>query len=266
VTVLRKQIYERIQNNLQLEQANQKLVDQTETIAQTARMSALGEMSAGISHEINNPLMIISGNNELIEKAVQKDPIDLNVLQKRIQKSKVAIDRISYIIKGLLTFSRQNHDVTREDTPLETIINETFIFCFELLKSHDIELQIDPVPKILLSCRPLQISEVLFNLIKNADDHLQGLPNKEDRWVKILFQEDYRDILIKVINGGPLIPKEYHDKLFQPFFTTKPIGSRVGLGLPVSKGIIEDNGGELIFDRNAGFTTFIIKLPKSINV
>jgi C4-dicarboxylate-specific signal transduction histidine kinase len=238
-----------------------ELVQQTKNLIYTSRLAALGEMASGLSHEINNPLMIIQGGIEFVEKLLRKKSEFSGTIADIVTRSKIAINRIVYLINGLKNFARQDQDFTKEAVPLSTIIDEAFVFCSEMLKMHNINLYMDKVPQITLNCRPLQISQVLFNLIKNADEVLEKETDKNHKWIRISFKETPTDVFVYVSNGGNHIPLTDQGKIFQPFFTTKDVGEGVGMGLSISRGIMQEHEGELIFDWNAPDTTFILKIP-----
>lgn len=266
---LRRKHYQRFNALAELEISNQKLketqeelVQQTQNLVYTSRLVAVGEVSSGVSHEINNPLMIISGNIGFIEKLIVRGASNEKIFEL-INKSKTAIDRIAHIVEGLKSFSLQNRQIIKKTVTLSSILDSTFSMCFEMLKEHNIQLRIDSVPNVSIACIPFQIVQVLINLIKNADDVLTAMEDDSQKWISISFSETESEISIVVANGGPLIPIGDRDKIFQPFFTTKPLGKGVGLGLPISQGIIQKHDGSLSFDANATFTSFIITLPIS---
>ena len=148
----------------------------------------------------------------------------------------------------------------KKATELKNLIDTTFSYTGEILKVHEIDLKVDPIPEVSLAVHPFQIVNVLFNIIRNADDHLTKLP-VQDRWIKLSFHQDTECLCIKLTNGGPKISQENQLKLFQPFFTTKDVNEGTGLSLSIGRGIIRDHGGDLSFDGKDPHTTFVVKLP-----
>lgn len=102
---------------------------------------------------------------------------------------------------------------------------------------------------------------MLINLIKNAEDALDSVTDKAEKWIKLSFRHNDGVIFISVSNGGEPIPKSLHTKIFQPFFTTKQVGKGTGLGLSISHGLMREHGGDLVFDPAAEKTSFILQLP-----
>lgn len=269
----RKQSYDRFRYQLELEGSNKELqksrhalISQTAKLIHTSRLAALGEMSAGIAHEVNNPLAVISGCIQQIDRLVGRGKDDPEKIRMLAMKSQKSIERVTKIIKGLRHFSQQSDALPKEVTPISSIIHDTTGFCSEMLRARYIQLIIDPIPDIKIECHPIHISQVLINLIKNAEDALDSENDKNERWVRLSFRVENEIIFIGVSNGGPAIPKCLEEKLFQPFFTTKPIGKGTGLGLSISHGLMREHGGDLVLDTLARNTTFLIQIPYNPSV
>lgn len=157
-------------------------------------------------------------------------------------------------------FSQQTDALPKVRVSLHEIVDDTLNFCGEMLKARYVKLDIGDVPEALIECHPVQISQVIINLIKNAEDALQN-EKDEERWVKISFEKLNTNVLIHVSNGGQRISEEIQDKLFLPFFTTKGVGKGTGLGLSISRGIMKEHEGDLSFNEIEKQTTFIVTLP-----
>lgn len=264
----RTQVMQRFSYQLDLEQSNKELqvsqealINQTTKLVHTSRLAALGEMSAGIAHEVNNPLAVISGSIQQIERMVKRGDANPDTILNLSSRTLGSIDRVSKIISGLRHFSQQSDSNPRVVTTLKDIIEDTNNFCSELLAARQIKLQIDPIPDTKILCHPIHMSQVLINLIKNAEDALENEKRQEERFVRLSFSEKDGLVMIFVINGGEPIPKDLRDKLFQPFFTTKPVGKGTGLGLSISHGLMREHNGDLVLDSNSEKTTFIMQIP-----
>ncbi len=269
--VFRIEILKRFQYQIELEIANrelkeskEELIDQTVKLVHISRLAALGEMSAGIAHEINNPLTIIKGGAQIIEKNIQRDSLDKDSLLKHSIKIQNSINRITKIIKGLKNFSASSENHSKEVASLAEIIRDTLNYCNELLAFHNITLEVADIPDCQLNCHPVQISQVFINLINNARDAI--LENEfvdQEKWIKMSFELAPTSVMIKFSNGGNKISDEIAHKIFQPFFSTKPMGSGTGLGLSISQKILKDHNGELLLDQSKDFTTFVVVHPLS---
>lgn len=169
------------------------------------------------------------------------------------------VQRISGIINGLRTFSRDGNGDQMALVPVKQIVESTLTLCREKLKHAEILIQVDPLDDDLKArCRPVQISQVLLNLVGNACDAILAL---DEKWIRISAERRSDDVVISVTDSGPGIPTEVRAKLFQPFFTTKEIGKGTGLGLSISRGIVDGHRGTLMVDERCGNTRFLLQLP-----
>ncbi|MCX5758157.1 MAG: PAS domain S-box protein, partial [Candidatus Hydrogenedentes bacterium] len=243
------------------EHTAQRLIgEQRAKLIESQKMSMLGEMAANIAHEINNPLAIISGSAEQMQKAVRLGMLSEEMgvqLSETIMRNAT---RIQTIIKGLRNLSRDStHDPFRE-TRLHNIIEDTESVCRERFASYDVKLQVGPVAKSLhVECLATQIMEVLVNLLSNALHAVEHVP---ERWVSLSVQDLGDDVEIAVMDSGPGIPPDVEKALFERFATTKELGKGTGLGLSISRRIIQSHAGTLSYDRSTGHTRFAVRLPK----
>jgi len=242
-------------------QAELLLESQKSQMLATAKMSSLGEMAAGIAHEVNNPLTIINLlSTQLRERIKHGNPVSTEEMIDRLTRIEKTTERIARIVNGLRTFSRDGTADPIQKTKLETIITDTLNLCTERFKGHSVHLSIGEIPDDLsIECKPIQISQVLLNLLNNAFDAVSTL---EDRWVRVEIVDRDNRILIQVTDSGQGIQSEVANRLFQPFFTTKEAGKGTGLGLSISRGIVEDHAGTLSVDGTKKNTCFVIDIPK----
>jgi PAS domain S-box-containing protein len=249
----------------QQKKAQELLTEQHKALVRNSKMTALGHMASGISHEINNPLSVILASASVMKRQAERkqlDPKEILVTASRIQ---AICERISKIIDGLRMFSR---DVSLDDfetVPVVQIVEETLPFCKQRFEKKDIELLLPtPSSNLLLECRPVQISEVLLNLLNNSFDALteSETAGAGEKWVRIEIEERQHEIELAVTDSGLGIPPETREQIFEPFFTTKPVGYGTGLGLSVSKGIIESHHGQLFLDTRHARTRFVARIPR----
>jgi signal transduction histidine kinase len=237
------------------------LKDTQTTLVETSKLAALGEMAGGIAHEINTPLGAILLRANQIKRMLEKSP---ESLEKVIEFSDVIISicqKIESIIKGLRHFARSSENDPFTKNKIIDIINDTIALCSARMQENNVEIMIEGnFNDLEIDCRPSQISQVLLNLLSNAQHALINLT--ENKWIKISLTVEEEFIQIKIIDNGAGISENIANKIFQPFFTTKEIGVGTGLGLSISRGIIKDHGGDLFLDRKEKNTVFVIKLPK----
>lgn len=229
-------------------------------LAAAAKMSALGEMAAGLAHEINNPVAIIHGHASLLRSLADRKLISSKNLNETASVIEQTSERISRIVKSLRAFARDVEQDAFQKVPLIDVIRETAELSVARFQKRGIEFRIDPFDESLkVECRPVQISQVLLNLLNNAYDAVE---NMQSPWVRISVVEEKDFVEIKVTDSGKGIPPELQGKLFQPFFTTKEIGKGTGLGLSLSSGIMETQFGSLSLDPSSPHTCFVARLPK----
>lgn len=226
--------------------------------AHTSKLSSLGEMAAGIAHEINNPLAIISSHCIVLKKQVDRDQITPALLKESLNKMEQTVHRIAKIVRGLKSLSRNTQNDLLAPVELKVIIENASELCREKFRQKMVNLKIDPIPEMSLHCREAEIVQVLLNLLTNAFDAVEAL---EEKWIHLTFKTSDHSLTMYFIDSGKGIPDDVYQNLMHPFFTTKEVGKGTGLGLPISKGIIENHGGKIYLDRKAGNTTFVIELP-----
>ena len=229
-----------------------------ENIVYSSSMASLGEMSAGLAHEINTPLAIINARAWLMLERLQTTPSAPPELAVDIDKVIMTTERIAKIVKGLLSFSRGESTEPLDYADLSSLVDDVRALCEQRFKMAGINFIVDPVPIDFAQCRKHQIEQVLLNLLNNAFDAVSDLPEK---WVRLSVVAESQSLKFIVTDSGAGIPEAIIKKMMQPFFTTKVIGKGTGLGLSISKGIIEHNGGTLEVNRNSKNTCFVIILP-----
>lgn len=229
----------------------------TQKIMESERLALIGQLSANVAHELNNPLTgIVTYSHLLLERIPLDDPN-----RNSISKIVVQANRSKDIIRGLLDFSRQRKpDMTVCD--ITSILKE----CVSLVEDQALFLNIkirkewDPnLPPGVVD--PSQIERVFMNIIINAAEVMEssGLLTLTSR-----FDPVEQDIVIDIKDSGPGISEENLEKVFDPFFTTKDVGHGTGLGLAISDGIVTKHGGTLTLHSEEGKgTTFSIRLPVS---
>lgn len=238
---------------------NTKIEDQRLRSFTSAKFAALGEMASGIGHEINNPVTIISLNNDQLKYMIQHGEFDKKMMEEKVNVISRTIARIAKIIENMKSFSREGNQDPYQSESVTKIIEDTLNFCSERFKVHQVKfIQKLPQDEMYLSCRSIQISQVLLNLLNNAFDAIEELPEK---WIEMEVKIQYQNVLISVMDSGVGIAASEHEKIFQPFYTTKPPGKGTGLGLSLSRSIIQQHAGKLVLDKTHPHTKFIIELP-----
>ncbi len=220
-------------------------------IAQADKLAALGELSAGVAHEINNPLGIILGYTQLMLKENSGFEEDLKTIEKHVKNCK-------RVVSDLLSFSRKG-SLKRSRVDVTTVIDGVIKFLANHTDFRNVEIGMNLFREkpLMISGNKQELAQVLINLIINAC-HAVG---KKGR-IEIETQPMDGQILITVKDNGSGIRKKHFSRIFDPFFTTKPVGQGTGLGLSVGYGIIRRHGGDITArNREEKGAAFTISLP-----
>ncbi len=248
------------QDITELKQLQKTIVEQQTQMISSSRLSAIGEMAAAITHEINNPLGVILGRCEMLKKNVSESELNREVITKNIEAIEKTGQRIEKIVKSmkLLSYHGESEDFAR--VKVSEIISDTLDLCSERFKNNGIQLTVQNSDQSLfLHCISYQIVQVLVNLLNNAYDAVENL---EKKWIKIDVTNTPATLEIAVTDSGDGIPENIVKNLFQPFFSTKRVRYGTGLGLSVSKSILIKHGGDLILDLSSPHTCFKLTFPK----
>jgi len=275
----------------QLQHANEKLKANQVHLVQSEKMASLGQMAAGVAHEINNPVGFVTSNlgtlaeytgvfKRLIEDyetltdqvtpdqntaevlhriAEMRQEEDLDFIREDIDalltESLNGMNRVKEIVQGLKSFAHIDEAEMQIADINEGIEATLRVVWNELKYKCKVNTKLKPLPKI--RCYPGQLNQVFMNLLVNAAHAM------EDRGeITIETEATESKIIIRISDNGVGIPEEHLSKLFNPFFTTKPVGEGTGLGLSISYGIIQKHGGSIEVDSEVGRgTTFTIYLP-----
>lgn len=245
-----------ITNEVLLEQKN---AEQRSLLLTSAKMADLGEIAAGVAHEINNPLAIIQGRISLLKRNNYKNPEDHTTIVENLEKMENAVDRAARIIKNLTTFSRNAEEDPFTQSPLLKIVEDTLSLLNEKIIKNNIQIKISIPEDVELLCRPTQISQALYNLITNASEAILQSPQP---WIGIHCEKKNDHYYsISVTDSGKGIPPEVATKIFTPFYTTKLASKSVGMGLSIAYNIISEHQGTIYVDQSSENTKFVIELP-----
>jgi signal transduction histidine kinase/HAMP domain-containing protein len=270
-----------VKKTLELENTLTILKSAQSQLVQQEKMASLGTLTAGIAHEINNPINFISSNMSGLESVVddlsdetirilklnheipeensipEEISIHLSNLQLLIENIKIGINRTVEIIKSLRTFSRAN-----EENFSAADINQNIDSTLLLLKNQykdkiEVIRNYGDIP--LIFCSIGKINQVFMNLIVNALQSIEGAGTIE---ISTYIENNF--LVVKISDTGSGIPEEIMDKIFEPFFTTKEIGKGTGLGLAISYNIIKNHNGEIKVSSKIGKgTSFFVFLPNN---
>ena len=249
-------LIEQLEENLnRLAHSNRDLREAQQQLIQSEKMASVGQLAAGVAHEVNNPLgTILLYSHMMLEKLGEKDPRreELDTIAKEAA-------RCRDIVRGLLDFARQRR-LQIENIEINRILRETAALAGKHPSFQMIETREDLDPSLpLLSGDPVQLREVFQNIIFNAGD---AMPEGGCLTIRSRFNPGSQAVEVAVHDTGHGIPPENLNKIFMPFFTTKKVGKGTGLGLAIAYGIVKMHRGAIeAVSRVGEGTTFTVRLP-----
>jgi PAS domain S-box-containing protein len=254
-----------------LKKAYQELKHTQSQLVQSGKLASIGELAAGVAHELNQPLMVIRGNAQLVKRFITKGQYEIDDLLKKMEPIERNTKRMMNIIKHLRIFSRQSKSEYYA-LDVNQVIEESFLMVGEQLRLRNIEIKksLDPnLPKIKGDTN--QLEQVFLNLITNARDAIteknedQKPEDEKVDSIEIITKTSASEAnLVEIYfkDTGKGIAESAKSSIFDPFFTTKEVGKGTGLGLSISYGIISEHNGQIeIADTGSQGTTFKVKLP-----
>lgn len=252
------------QIQLELEKTNNNLQTTQSQLIQASKLASIGELSAGVAHELNQPLMVIRNGGQMLERRHKKGTLDEDKIKKYIESVLTNSKRMMKIIDHLRTFSRRS-STEFSAIDVNKVIHDSFFMVNEQLRLHDITVNMETSDIALhVNGEPNQLEQVVLNLIGNARDAMDsaGLKSKQLTISTQLSENDDQYAEILVSDNGNGIPEDAAKQIFDPFFTTKEEGKGTGLGLSISYGIIAAHQGEIdIAHTSIAGTTMRIRLP-----
>jgi PAS domain S-box-containing protein len=229
------------------------------------RLTALGVLSAGVAHEINNPLAYVLLNLEYLKRELPKaatDPSRIEALMVRVQDACHGADRVASIVRDLRTFAR-GEESARQPVSLETVIEAAVNIAYPEMRTRArLERRYQTVPAVDGNAGRLE--QVFLNLLLNAAQAFPEVTDASDNLIRVTLRSEGDQVVAEVADNGPGIAQELLGRIFDPFFTTKPVGVGTGLGLPICRGIVQTHGGEITVDSRPGAgATFTLSFPAS---
>jgi two-component system NtrC family sensor kinase len=228
----------------------------TEQLVQQEKLAAVGELVSGVAHELNNPLASVMAFAQLLLNEREAGQTNREALEAIHHEAK----RAAKIVANLLTFARQ-HQPERAATDLNRVVEDTLELRRYSLRNAQVNVvvRLDPaMPPTMADA--FQLQQVVLNLLANAEHALSAWSGA--RVVTVSTEHDGERLTISVADTGPGIAPDHLSRVFNPFFTTKPVGEGTGLGLSISDGIVREHGGRIRVESTPGKgATFTIELP-----
>ncbi len=246
----------------------QKVKQQQQLLVQKSKLEYIGELSAGLSHEVNQPLGGISMGLDNILMRMSEGTLNEKYIQNKFLILFKDIERINQIIQHVRIFSRDQQESLKEDVDVVSVINNALSLVKMQLKDRQIDLHLDFSDEgSTVVGNPYRLEQVFLNLFSNARYAVEEKGRKNgdanyEKKITIRYKRYNKFCKIFVKDNGTGIPKKNMDKIFDPFFTTKDEDKGTGLGLSISYGIVKEYGGNIEVQSSEGeFTEFLIQLP-----
>lgn len=255
--------------NSSLEETNKRLRETQAHLVQSEKMGSLGQLVAGIAHEVNNPLAFVINNLFLAREGLDRlaegqgsipalTPAQLEKLRTHVHRACEGADRVKDLVSKLRTFSRLDEGKFKTVNIHESI-ESVLLFLRHKLEDR-IQVERNYGAPDMLACFSGELNQVLMNVIANAIDSIEG----QGKVTLTTTQKDGHFVIV-VRDTGKGIPEEIRNKVFEPFFTTKPVGQGTGLGLAISYGIVKAHQGSIEFSSEPGKgTEFMLRIPTEL--
>ncbi len=254
--------YVAIRNDItERKKLEEKAAEEKARMLHSEKMASLGELAAGIGHELGNPIAAIQGRAEMLKMGAEANSPQLQELAIKTADSILSLtNRLSGILRSMNSLAREGSQDPFVTHFLLPILENTLEFGREKFRKRKIEVILEKIdPELSLECRDTQIIQILVNLVNNASDAIQTL---EERWIRVSALADGDLIKISITDSGKGIPEDIRSRIFEPFYTTKSAGKGTGLGLHISNSLAAQHGGSLAIDANCPNTRFTLSLPK----
>ncbi|WP_408096691.1 sensor histidine kinase [Peredibacter sp. HCB2-198] len=250
-------VFLELMNRRHSEEVNHLVKERNDRLLGQSKYAELGMMSAGIAHEINNPLAVIQARTTQLLR-IYRDTERQQDLADGLQQIIYTSERINRTIQGVREFVHQDEKGPQTEIDLKTLVDDVLVFCGQRMKNHGINLRFYGLENYSVVGNKIQLEQVILNLLNNSFDAIEFLP---DKWIEISAHQVNDHVQIYVKDSGSGIPPEIASRIMEPFYSTKDLGKGTGLGLALARGIVEKHGGSLQYLSDTSHTTFLVDLP-----
>jgi len=251
------------QNAKELQRTLDELRETEGQLIQSGKMASLGQLSAGVIHEIGNPLNHSNQALFLLRRRLRQFPED-DTIREAVEDIQDSVDRMKEIVRELREFSHKRSEVLSEFAVRDSVEVGVRMLGKEL-DDHEVAIELRIEPTVLVRGVKNQLAQVFINLIHNAVQAMGKVDTGRRNLIVVNAVEAGEQVIVTVVDNGPGIPEEIRDQIFDPFFTTKDAGEGTGLGLSICFRIVEANRGTIqVFSDGSTYTEFRVTLPSPL--
>jgi C4-dicarboxylate-specific signal transduction histidine kinase len=238
-------------------QADLEIANQRTNAINSLKHVSIGEMAKNISHEVNNPLAVIRGSVQQINRLVSQNNNSegLKTYVDRLDRSALRIEKI---VRGLHLITKETSKDPYIKISMKRIINDALSIFQERILNSDITARVIGDVETEFECRSIQIFQVLVNLLNNS---YEAVAKTSNPWIEFKVSNCGNKLKIEITDSGSGIPEDIADKIMIPLFTTKALSNSTGLGLAISQVLIQEHSGNIWYDKSCQHTRFVIELP-----
>ncbi|HEX5069230.1 MAG TPA: ATP-binding protein [Vicinamibacterales bacterium] len=238
------------------------------SLIQSGKLAALGEVSSGLAHELNNPLTIVTGYIQLVRARLESarpedhDPAGQAALLEKAERN---LERMAAIIRHIMEFARESRP-GKTPTLVADVIEKSLILIHEQMRLKNISVSLELQPGVTAVINASQLEQVFINLLGNARDAILEAHGEAGGRIQVRSRAvSASEVEVRVSDNGIGMTEETRSRVFQPFFSTKEAGKGMGLGLSISHGIVLEHGGAISCESQpGGGATFAIRLPRFV--
>lgn len=252
------------QNAKELQSALDELRETEGQLIQSGKMASLGQLSAGVIHEIGNPLNHSNQALFLLRRRLRQFPED-DTIREAVEDIQDSVDRMKEIVRELREFSHKRSEVLSE-FPVRDSLDVAVRMLGKELDDHEVSVDLRIAPAILVKGVKNQLAQVFINLVHNAVQAMGKIDTGRRNQIVVSAADAGEHVIVTVLDNGPGIPEKIRDQIFDPFFTTKDAGEGTGLGLSICFRIVEAHRGSIqVFSDGSTYTEFRITLPSPLS-
>lgn len=252
------------QNAKELQSALDELRETEGQLIQSGKMASLGQLSAGVIHEIGNPLNHSNQALFLLRRRLRQFPED-DTIREAVEDIQDSVDRMKEIVRELREFSHKRSEVLSE-FPVRDSLDVAVRMLGKELDDHEVSVDLRIAPAILVKGVKNQLAQVFINLVHNAVQAMGKIDTGRRNQIVVSAADAGEHVIVTVLDNGPGIPEKIRDQIFDPFFTTKDAGEGTGLGLSICFRIVEAHRGSIqVFSDGITYTEFRITLPSPLS-